>query len=327
VTDLPADEGRSRHTWLNAWTGDIPPHSYALLRIALGFLALASVLGLTPVDMFWSLDGLAPLSSDGTGPRAWLQLHGFGAVGGWLFFVSMVTVCVAMMVGFRSNAAVLCTFIGLVLQVRWNRYPLSSAHQVMIVLTFCLAWAETGLAWSVDAYLNGAKGSTRDARVPAWPLMLMRCQIALIYVSTALYKLAYPVWRDGSGVYWALSLNGFHRFPWPLPADAAPFIALMTWGTVLFELCFPVLVFFKRTRYPVLLAGVALHLGLWATLELGPFSWNMIASYIAFLDPSSTRSIVQRLLPRRPPAARKSATETAREIDHPASGPQSAHGQ
>jgi 6-phosphofructokinase len=30
---------------------------------------------------------------------------------------------------------------------------------------------------------------------------------------------------------------------------------------------------------------IALHAGLWSTLELGPFSFIMIASYLSFLDP------------------------------------------
>lgn len=280
-------------SWTSAWSEEIPPHSYALLRIAFGLLGLASVFGLTPVDLFWSLDGLAPLSSDGVGPRAWLQAHGWGLPLGWVLFLGMIGIFAAMTVGFRSNAAVLGGFIGLVVQNHWNRYPLSSAHQVMIVLMFCLAWADSGRVWSLDEFLK--RTGSDNQRVAAWPLMLMRCQIALIYGSTAMYKLAFPVWRDGSAVHWALSLNTFHRFPWTIPAEAAPLLALATWGTLLFEMLFPVLVFFKRTRTAILLAGVGLHLGLALTLELGPFSADILAGYMAFLDPWRTPTIFRRL--------------------------------
>src|SRR5207244_3229970 len=80
-------------------------------------------------------------------------------------------------------------------------------------------WADSGRVWSLDAYFK--RSGNAAERVAAWPLMLMRCQIGLIYASTALYKLAFPVWRDGSAVHWALSLNTFHRFPWTIPASAA----------------------------------------------------------------------------------------------------------
>jgi hypothetical protein len=277
--------------WRAQWNVDVPPHSFALLRIALGLMGLASLLGLTPVEMFWPLDGLTPLPA--TGLRAWLAQHGYGTIAGWAMFAALATVFAAMTVGFWSDLAVLAAFIGLIVQDRWNHIPLSSAHQVMIVTVFCLVWTETGRVWSVDAYRRG-RPDDPTAQVPAWPLWLLRCQVALIYLSSALYKLAYPVWRDGSGVHWAINLNGFHRLPWTVPPEAATLIALATWSTLAFELFFPFLVLFRKLRPWTLWAGVGLHLGLWATLELGPFSWIMLATYIAFLDPFSTPKLLRR---------------------------------
>ena len=280
--------------WVEAWSAGIPPHSYALLRIALGVMGLLSLAGLTPVDMFWPLDGLTPIPS--SGPRAWIFAHGFGTEAGWAMFLGLILVFVAVTVGFFSNGAVLAAFIGLVAQDHWNHIPLSSAHQVMIVLLFCLIWADTGRVWSIDASRSKRSAADEPGTVPIWPLQLMRCQIAVIYLSSGLWKISYPMWRDGSAVHWALNLNAFHRFPWPVPVEWALFIAVLTWGTVLFELLFPVLVFFRVTRIPTLIAGIGLHIGLWATLELGPFSFLMIASYIAFLDPLRTQS---GFLPKR----------------------------
>jgi hypothetical protein len=158
----------------------------------------------------------------------------------------------------------------------------------MTVLVFCLLWAETGEVWSLDARWKGGQAPRAQ---PAWPLWLMRCQIAIVYLSSGLYKFAYPTWRDGTAVHWTLNLNGFHRFPWPLPVQLAPLEALLTWGTLLFELAFWALVLFRRTRPWTLVAGVGLHAGLFATLELGPFSLLMIASYLCYLDPYWTERI------------------------------------
>jgi len=271
--------------WIHAWSTDIPPHSYALLRIVLGILGLLSLAGLTPVDMFWPLDGLTPIPS--SGPREWIVAHGLGTEAGWAMFLGLIVVFIAVTIGFFSNGAVLAAFIGLVAQDHWNHIPLSSAHQVMIVLFFCLIWADSGQVWSLDARRANRAGAADPRPVPIWPLQLMRCQIALIYLTSGLWKISYPMWRDGSAVHWALSLNAFHRFPWPVPVEWAVFIAFVTWGTVLFELTFPLLVLFRATRIPALIAGIGLHIGLWATLELGPFSFLMMASYIAFLDPFS----------------------------------------
>jgi hypothetical protein len=156
---------------------------------------------------------------------------------------------------------------------------------VMTVLLFCLLWANTGGVWSLDARKRPAG---QPALQPAWPLWLMRFQIAIVYLSSGLYKFASPMWRDGTAVHWALNLNAFHRFPWPFPIQLAPLEALLTWGTLAFELGFWLLVLFRRTRPIALVAGVGLHAGLFATLELGPFSFLMVASYICYLAPETT---------------------------------------
>ena len=249
-----------------------------------GVMALLGLVGLTPIDTYWSLEGLSPLPSPG-GRRAWLIDHGLAVWAGRAFFVYSAVAATAMIVGYRSDLAVLATFLGLWLQIRWNRLPLSSAHQVVLVVLFCLAWTQSGRVWSLDARRRGG-GEAAAGTVPIWPLRLIRVQVSLIYLSSALWKLLYPAWRDGTAVYWALNLNAFHRFPWQLPVAAEPLVVLLTWGTLLFELFFPLLVWFRATRVPTLLLGLALHLGLFATLEIGPFSWVMMASYLAFLDPT-----------------------------------------
>ena len=273
-------------TWLRAWSTDIPPHPFALLRISLGLVGVVALIGLTPVELYWPLDGLSPLVTN-SWPKRWLIEHGLGTAAGWAFYLGLWAVFVAMTVGLFSELAVFAAFAGQVLQGHWNNTPLSAAHQVETVLIFCLLWAPTGRVLSVDAWWRTRRGKVLPAgSTPAWPLMLMRCQVALIYFSSGLHKLAFSAWRDGSAVYWSLSLNDFHRIPWTIPPAAAPFLAILAWGTLAFELLFPILVSIRATRTATLIAGIGLHLGLWATLELGPFSWVMVASYIAFVDPA-----------------------------------------
>ncbi len=274
-------------SWLAArLAAEIPPHSYALLRILLGAVGLVSTLALTPVGMYWPLDSLAALPADG--PRAWIAERGLGTLAGYALFGGLVVSFTAMIVGLRSDLAVFASFIGLVAQTHWNGLPLSSAHQVMTVLLFCLVWTETGQVWSLDA----RRAAGRQPRpVAAWPLWMMRYQVALVYLSSGLYKFAYPMWRDGTAVHWAMNLNAFHRFPWPLPVAAAPLEAFLSWGTLLFELTFWLLVIFRRTRPFALIGGVALHAGLFASMELGPFSFLMVASYVCYLDPQRTKNL------------------------------------
>ena len=282
---MSASGGAARR-WEELWFEQIPPHSVAVLRMVFGLLVLASVAGLMPVDMFWSVDGLVPRSSD---LRRLLVDRGLHFDPGWLFIAGIVVSAAAMTVGYQTRLAVPATFAGLALQKAWNHLPLSSAHVVLLSIVFCLMWTDSGRVLAVDSRRRASRGDT----IPAWPLWLIRYQVVVIYASSGLWKLSYPAWRDGTAVYWALSLNAFHRFPFGIPSEAAPLLAVLTWSALLFELLFAVGVYFRRTRMVTLVAGVGLHVGLLVALELGPFSLVMIASYLAFIDPRVVKRLVE----------------------------------
>jgi hypothetical protein len=287
--------------WEAYWFRPIPPHSYALLRIAFGALGLLTLVGLTPVDLFWPLDGITPVAE--TGMRGAIADAGLGTILGWVAFGLLVAAFTAMTVGYNSDVAVLLCLVGVILQHHWNRFPLSSAHVVMVDVLFCLVWTQTGRVWSVDAIWKRRRGLDADADaagLPIWPLRLLMYQVAVIYGCSGLWKFMYGGWRDGQAVHWSVNLNAFHRLPWPLPAEAGLLLAGLTWFTLFFELAFPVLVVFRRTRPLALILGVLLHVGLLLMLELGPFSYLMIASYIAFLDPYKTEQRVARFTSLHP---------------------------
>jgi len=129
---------------------------------------------------------------------------------------------------------------------------------------------------------------------------VLQYQVCLIYFSSGVSKFSSELWRDGSAIYYAMSHNVVQRFPvdvLPLPLQGVA--TLTTYGTLAFELAFPLLVAWRRTRILTLIAGVGLHLGAWVTLEVGPFSWVMIATYIAFLPPERLATLVDEVWQRK----------------------------
>jgi hypothetical protein len=69
----------------------------------------------------------------------------------------------------------------------------------------------------------------------------------------------------------------------------------LTWGTLLFELCFPVLVWSRAWRPYLLLCGVLFHLGIQLTMGVPHFALVMIASYPCFLSDDEAEGLVVRL--------------------------------
>jgi hypothetical protein len=280
--------------WNRFWFEEIPPHVYAVLRVLFGALGCLWLLGMSDVATFWAPDGLLP-------PGEWrmrLARDLPGPLIGAAMLAGSMALNIAMMVGWHSRVVVPLCFLASLGLSQWNGLPLSGAHQVIRVILFCLMWADTGAVWSLDARRRQRTAPPLQA---AWPLRLVQCQVAVIYFGTGAWKLAHFDWQTGQALTYVLNNNAFRRFPGGLPVVFEPLAIAGTYVVLAWELMFPFLVIHPFTRRLVLGVGVAMHLGMWALLELGPFSAVMLASYCAFLNPDT----VQRLAPRvsRPPIA------------------------
>jgi len=300
--------------WVRFWFSPIPTHSYALLRILFGLLGCGTLVGVSDISTFWALDGLVP-AADESSIRALVLSAGLQDVAPIGLYIVSVAVLIAMTVGFRTGTAVTLSLAAMLAHLSWNNLPLSGAESLVTMVVFCLMWADCGSVWSVDAWLQRRTPGNSIAASPyaIAPLRLIQCQIALLYLSTGLWKLANPLWRDGSALHYILNANVFHRFPVATSPAWEWLLTCATYVTLLWELAFAFALPFRTTRRIVLIVGVLMHLGMIATLEIGPFSLVMLSSYVAFLDPQRVAELPTTMLRG---ARRSRALLRARSIDH-----------
>ena len=151
---------------------------------------------------------------------------------------------------------------------------------VLLILLF----SGSHLCLSLQRRLRG-QPVVRSA--PAWPGELIVFVLVLVYLSAGIHKL-------GSSLSW-LTLDGrpmLHRILTnPLSsrlsvafADAwMPVIRLLSMGTIVLE-CSAFLLW-TRLRPWWALGGVAMHIGIAATMHLGAFSFGMLALYPVLFAP------------------------------------------
>jgi hypothetical protein len=141
----------------------------------------------------------------------------------------------------------------------------------------------------------------------------------LIYATSGFFKLLGSAWRDGSAVYYTTAQNIFGRIfhVYPFPTDFNWVLTALTYATLLWELGFPFLLLNRFTRRVALITGVGMHLGIWATMEVGPFTWMILATYVAFLDPPS----VQRTVAGWELGTRRQPEVVLASAELPSSGP------
>lgn len=284
--------------WEEFWFAEVPPHTYALLRIAFGAVGCITLIGLGDLSTFWFLDGLVPLNVGAMSLKQYLFAHGLGDPAGVALYALTVVAFIAMMIGLQTRLAVPTALFTSLLHVSWNYLPLSGSDAALRVFLFCLVWTDCGSVWSVDAWLAARRdGAARTPleKVSMAPLRLIRFQIALIYLNAGLWKIFSPLWRSGSAVHYVVQSNVYRRLPDGMPPQFDQFVTLLTYGTLAWELTFAFMLLFAPTRRIALILGVLIHLGMMATIEVGPFHLMMLASYIAFLQPETVSTLPVRL--------------------------------
>ena len=294
---LGVDLADAEARWERYWFNPVAPQVYGLLRLALGIVACIDLAGMGNIEIFWLTSGLA----GPTNATLAQMVEGAGSAAtaaGYIVFLFTATAFAAFTIGVCTRWATVAAFLASMARLYWTPLPLSSAHNLLHALLFCLLWVDSGAAWSFDAYRRNRRGRGQPATA-FWPLFLVRFQLSVLYFAAGVWKLLDPAWRDGSALHWILQGNAYSRLPLTLPAVLEPAASFLTYLTLVWELAFPLLVLFRRTRPVAFLIGVVLHAGMATALELGPFSAVVLAGYVAFLDPAFVASNTQAWLARR----------------------------
>lgn len=133
---------------------------------------------------------------------------------------------------------------------------------------------------------------------PRWMMLIVYCGI---YGSTGWLKLLdEPRWLDGTALAYNLVDRNFGLRPVGIwLSDKLLLCQILGWFTVFFEASFPVLVWLRNVNPIVLLLGAGFHLGIAASMNVGPFSWVSLAMYPILLHPDTARDLYQWLRKRR----------------------------
>ena len=253
----------------------------AALRIACGLLVLGWTLSLLPdVDAFLADDGLTKSPVGGT--RGWWAPD-LGHP--WLQVSVLLVAALALTVGWHARVAAWVVVGLLVVLQRRDVYVLNSGDLLLRELAFFVALMPSAETWSLDRRRRG----TESLRAP-WGLRLLQLQVSCLYLFSVVAKLGGASWQNGTAVGKALQLEDLQRLVVPSSvATSVTVSALLTYGTLVVEAFLVVGLWLPRTRWWAMAAGVAIHLGIEATLLIGWFSLTVISCYLAFVPAAVLR--------------------------------------
>lgn len=270
----------------------VSPYPVAVFRILFGLCACGTLLLLHSEWLNWfgvhgwvSMETIARAESG-------FRLNLFSAVpeddgwiGGlyWLFLAASISLTLGL--GTRISSVIV--FLSLNSLNQRNPLILHGGDAFLRSAGFFLMFARSGAVLSVDAAIRRMRqprGGDTAPLIPPWPQRLIQIQIAVIYLASFWWKAKGNTWWDGTALFYVLNLREIRRFPTPHFFTHLWILRAGSWAAMAFELLFPLLVWFRTFRNPLLIAGLCFHLSLEYALNIPMFQWDMLAAYVLFMD-------------------------------------------
>ncbi|HEY3405696.1 MAG TPA: HTTM domain-containing protein [Ohtaekwangia sp.] len=152
-----------------------------------------------------------------------------------------------------------------------------------LVVTMLAFWS---IGMSVVPVFRSAKLRILQVAVFSLSVLFCQVQVAGIYLVSGWDKLWNTTWQSGEAFAYIAHFDSLIN-PWFVGSLSHKGIQFfLSWLTIVFELVFVVLIWFRKTRIPVLLVGVVFHLVIMIMLTLPEFGILMILSYLVFLEDS-----------------------------------------
>ncbi|MBX7211847.1 MAG: HTTM domain-containing protein [Verrucomicrobiaceae bacterium] len=266
--------------------------SLAAFRMGLGFILLWDLAtSLASAGAFYAEAGVMPSAVWARlRESAWIvSLHGLSGSSPWVVTLIIVQMIAAacLLAGWRTQAATLVSWVLLCSLQSRNPVVLHGGDIVLRTTLFWSVFLPLGARWSVDEARGRVSVFTAGGRVFSLASLALLFQTAMIYWFTAALKWGNEWTRDGTAVYYALSVDQFARLPglWLLQFPGV--CRTLTFGVWWLEVLGPFAAFVPwRThwwRMAVVAAFWGLHLGFALCLRLGPFPWLMMVAWLPFV--------------------------------------------
>lgn len=271
--------------------------SLALFRVSLAALVLFDTAarglrlaahytdaGLLPREAFRELIGLPwPFS---------LHFLFGGAWGVGLLFALQAAGALALLLGFRTRAAAFVVWLLVGSLHARNPMILNGGDTLLRLLLFWSLFLPLGAAWSFDARRG------RPLPEPALPASFaLRFQVAAVYLFGWVLKSG-PAWRDGTAVYYALSLDQSSTALGRLLLGDPTLMAAATHAVFWWELAGGLLLLLPfvpdRVRTASVFGFVAMHLAFAVGMSLGIFPFVSCASVLTLLPRGFWDGLAQR---------------------------------
>jgi len=207
------------------------------------------------------------------------------------FLLFYITVTILFFFGIGKNFTALVVFLCFEINQRLCHITLNGGDNLLKFILLYLVFADCYRYFSVKPLQVKNESIKKLVNFSTNLAVLSICMhLCWVYFISALHKIHADVWFNGVATYYTMSLERFSGTPFnDILAKNALFVTISTYFTIVVEMFFPVLVWFRQTKYLVLIGGIMLHLGIFTFMMIYGFQLIFIATYGFFITDKEWR--------------------------------------
>jgi len=273
---------------------NIPKQSYfqktthaaplAVFRVGFGLMMLASIV------RFW-YNGW--IETQYIQPKYFFSYSGFEWVkpsGEYTYLIFILCGLAAFLVaiGLKYRIAIVVFFLSFTYIELMDKTTYLNHYYCISLLSFLLIFLPAQAQFSVDGYLN----KKQYTLIPKWCIDSVKLLLGIVYFYAGLAKI------NSDWLLRAMPLKIWLPSKYDLPIIGNTlmqqewFHYAMSWSGMLYDLCIPFLLLYKRTRILAFVAVVFFHVFTRILFPIGMFPFIMIVSTLIFFDASFHQKII-----------------------------------
>jgi vitamin K-dependent gamma-carboxylase len=259
-----------------ALTAGVDPSSLAVFRIGFGALIAWEVWRAFDTNLIRADYDIPPFLF-----RWWL-FEWVRPLPGPLIYVAFALLGVAaasLALGFKTRISAALTFVGMAYWFLLDKSSYLNHRYLATIVAFLLILMPANAAYSLDARRNSVART-----IPAWPVWLVRFQIAVPYFFGGVAKLNFDWLVRAEPLKSALAVHADLPVVGALIENNAV-AHVLALGSAALDLFVPFLMLHRRTRIPAFAFSLAFHFINARLFEIGIFPWLMIVGSTVFFEP------------------------------------------
>lgn len=194
-------------------------------------------------------------------------------------------------------ASILASLLGI---FKWVPRILVFLIGWMLYYAFIPAFNSSFILYQLFAFylipVDAKAKSIFSTTVTNFAFLACRIQFILVYALAGMYKLSGKTWLEGSSVYYALHFDHFTPV-WlrDLLVGNKWLMYLGNYFGLIYQLSFPLLIWIRKARIPLFIAGAFFHGFIGMAMRLPEFALAMIFGYTLFFDDDLSAKILRKL--------------------------------